>query len=73
LSGPGYFSADEEVYAWEFAYHLVLAKSNMHAQDIERQKHIFGALELRAFMLPILRGKVPDVRRRVAEALGMTL
>jgi hypothetical protein len=73
LSGSIAPSPDEEVYAWVFAYHLVLFKSDMHKQDIERGKHIFDAGGLKAFMAPILRDKNPDVRSRVAEALGMAI
>jgi hypothetical protein len=66
-------SPDDEVYAWEFAYHLVMTKSDLHERDIERKKHIFRPDELKTFMAPILSRTAPDVRRRVAEALGLPL
>jgi len=64
-------SPDEEVYAWEFAYHLVWTKSEWHRQDKERDKHIFDQTGLKTMLSAVLRDKAPDVRRRVAEALGM--
>jgi hypothetical protein len=73
LSGFVWSAPEEEVYAWVFAYHLVLAKSAMHERDIERRKHIFGPGELKIFMAPLLREATPEVRRRVLDALGMPL
>jgi len=72
LRGRGVFSEDEEVFAWEFAYHLVLLKGKFHQEDAERQRYIVTPHELETFLRPILRSKATEqVGVRVLKALGM--
>lgn len=70
LSGPVAFSAEAEVFAWEFAYNLVMVKSLGHSEDIERGKHIFRPKELKARLEFILDGMDSDVRDRVIDAVA---
>jgi len=80
LSGVAEYSEDEEVFAWVFAYHLVLEKSEMHRSDIERKKHIFTPDQLKRALTQIMKnlsldnghGNVSDdVCKRVLKELEL--
>jgi Zn-dependent peptidase ImmA (M78 family) len=60
---------EEEIYAWEFAYHLVWLKSESHKSDITRERFIYDTDKLRAALSNITRNSAPelhdDIMRRI--------
>jgi len=51
-------SSDEEVYAWEFAFHLVKKKSDEYKENVVKNKFVYGVKELKATLSILLKDKV---------------
>jgi hypothetical protein len=62
---------EEELFAWEFAYHLIKRKSDDHRFDIERGRHVYTLEELRRSLFYTVRKNMPeiydDIRERLAD------
>jgi hypothetical protein len=59
----------EEIYAWQFAYHLIDKKSFEHADNTQKKKFIYRPGELKASLTSILK----DKKREICEAVIRSL
>ena len=61
---------EQEIYAWEFAYHLINRKSIELETDVQRKKFIYRSGELKSSLAGILRNRKPEVCEGVLKALS---
>jgi hypothetical protein len=68
-SNPNTYSSsiDEELYAWEFAYHLIVKKSEYHRDIKDRSDFIYDPEELKRDIKHLLR----DIPQGVEDYEGM--
>jgi hypothetical protein len=71
LSNTSAFSDEEEVYAWEFAYHLIDKKSFEHENDIQRKEFVYHHKELKQSIANILKDRKPEIRDAVMQSLSI--
>jgi hypothetical protein len=62
-------SDKEEIYAWQFAYHLIDKKSFEHEENTQRKKFIYRPGELKTSIAAILRDKKREVYEAVMKSL----
>jgi hypothetical protein len=52
---------NEELFVWEFAFHLIKKKSDDHRNNKEISKHIFTRDELKRSIITLVRKKKPAI------------
>jgi len=65
-------SDDEEIFAWEFAYHLVYRKSEHHKNSIEHKEFVYESAELKRTLSKTLK-EIKDGKPNVYTALMSSL
>jgi hypothetical protein len=65
-------SDGEEVFAWEFAYHLIVLKSDEHRSDIRRQRFIYDGGELKRVLSNVVNREKPSIYAPLAQALNFS-
>ncbi|MDR2579229.1 MAG: hypothetical protein LBC70_10560 [Chitinispirillales bacterium] len=64
---------DEEIYAWEFAYHLTEIRSNGYRNGVG-QEHIFGDDDLGKLLIYNVKKQRPDIYENMKSFLdGLTI
>jgi hypothetical protein len=63
-------SDEEEIYAWQFAYHLIDKKSTEHKDDMQRGKFVYHRGELKESLTFILKDRKPEIRDTVIRSLS---
>jgi hypothetical protein len=64
-------SDEQEIYAWEFAYHLIEKKSVEHKGDMQRGKFVYRHGELKESIASILRSRNPEICDAVIRSLSV--
>jgi len=62
-------SDDEEIYAWQFAFHLINKKSVEYHENIQGKKFIYPAGELKNSLTAILQERNPNICHNVIKSL----
>ena len=62
---------EEELFAWEFAFHLVNMKSEAHRNDIERRKFIYDDRDLKKMLSAIVLEKKPEIHSELVKSLNI--
>ena len=62
-------SDKQEIYAWQFAYHLINQKSVEHESDMQRKKFVYRAGELKQSITAILQDRKPEIYDAVLKSL----
>jgi hypothetical protein len=63
-------SDEQEIYAWEFAYHLIDKKSVEHEGDMQRGKFVYRHGELKESIASILKSRNPKICDAVIHSLS---
>jgi hypothetical protein len=61
--------AEEELFAWEFAYNLVLYKGDAYRSDIRLQRFIFSGGDLRDMIKSLVTADNPDICADLMQSL----
>jgi len=62
-------SDTEEIYAWQFAYHLIDKKSVEHKEDMQRKKFVYPSGELKKSVISILKDRKQEIYDAVIKNL----
>jgi hypothetical protein len=63
-------SDKEEIYAWQFAYHLIDKKSFEHENNMQRKKFVYGSGELKQSIKSLLERQKPEIYNAVIKGLS---
>jgi Zn-dependent peptidase ImmA (M78 family) len=64
-------SNEEELFAWEFAFHLINMKSEEHKNNIARHKFIYDNRDLKKMLSAIVKDKKPEIHEDIAQSLNI--
>jgi len=62
-------SDKEEIYAWQFAYHLIDKKSFEHENNMQRKKFVYRSGELKDSITAILKDRKHEIYKAVIQSL----
>jgi len=63
-------SDEQEIYAWQFAYHLIDRKSLEHENNMQQKKFVYQPGELKASITAILKDRKPEIYDAVIKSLS---
>jgi len=64
------YSNEEEISAWEFAYHLIYEKSEEYKNSIKRKQFIYTDKELKKILTSILEKNKPEILEAVKKKIS---
>jgi len=63
-------SDKQEIYAWQFAYHLINMKSFEHESNIQQKKFVYHSGELKKSIDSILKGRKKEIYDAVMKGIS---
>jgi hypothetical protein len=63
-------SDKQEIYAWQFAYHLINMKSSEHEHNKQQKKFIYGSGELKQSIDSILKDRKKEIYEAVMKGIS---
>jgi len=64
------YSNEEEIFAWEFAFHLIHEKSEEYKSSIKRNSFVYSDKELKKSLTSILEKNKPEILSEVMKSIG---
>lgn len=64
-------SNEEEMFAWEFAYNLILAKSDEHRINNNHRKFIYDKKDLKQILSAMIKKKKPEIHKEIVSKLDL--
>lgn len=61
---------EEEVFAWQFAYHLISKKSDELRKDIERKRYIYPKEEILRSLFSTVHRNMPEIYDDIKKIFG---